>query len=172
MDLANTVSKIVLRLNNERPKFKPHIQLSVPFTLCELPSNANKLEMLFEKLLAHALAISHPSRRIRVAVYEKRKMSDLEKFFSISPRYWFHFRVEIQAEEGLENGAKAILEDLGYRCSEWVGVEDSESQLGAFHIGVQDTVALVLYIRNHRSRRNCDFLVPVIESMPSLAHAI
>jgi hypothetical protein len=72
----------------------------------------------------------------------------------------------------LENGAKTILEDLGYSCSEWVGVEDSEAQLGAFRFGAQDAVALVLFVRNLRTRRICDILIPVNESVPILAHAI
>jgi hypothetical protein len=172
MDPADIVSNIVLRLNKERHELGPQIQLSIPPNLYEFPSNGNKLETLIEKFLAHVLAISHPSRRVRVAVYQKRKMADLQEFFCISPLYWFRFRIESHAATGLENGAKTILKDLGYFCSEWVGVEDSEAQLGAFRFGTQEAVALILFIRNLRARRICDILIPVNESVPILAHAI
>jgi hypothetical protein len=54
-----------------------------------------------------------------------------------------------------------MFQHLGYRCDEWVGMKESESQLGAFCFGAQDEVALVLFVQNHGTRRNCDLLVPV-----------
>jgi hypothetical protein len=172
MDPVNALTQTVLKLNNGRSKLRPHIQLSMPATISIIPSDGNKLETLIERFLTHALAISHPSRHVRVGVYQKRKMADLEKFFCISPLCWVHFRVESHAATGLENGAKKILKGLGYFCSEWVGVEDSEAQLGAFRFGTQESVTLILFIRNRRARRICDILIPVNESVPFLAHAI
>ena len=89
-----------------------------------------------------------------------------------SPSYWFRLSVQSQAATGFEKGAREILEDLGYRCSEWVGIDDSDFQLGAFHYGKQDTLALVLFIKNSSARRVCDFLIPVNESVPFYSHAI
>jgi hypothetical protein len=172
MDPVNALTQTVLKLNNRQSKLRPHIQLSIPAAISTIPSDGNRLETLIEKLLTHVLAISYPSRHVRVSVYQKRKMADLEKFFCISPLSWVHFRVESHAATGLENDAKTILKGLGYFCSEWVGVEDSEAQLGAFRFGTQEAVALILFIRNLRARRICDILIPVNESVPILAHAI
>jgi hypothetical protein len=163
MDLATNVKEIILRLNKRRTDSKPFIQLTVPPVLSKFHWQNYNLEKLIEKFLDHISATSHPTRRVRVAVHEKKRMVDLEKFFSIYPAYWFHLSIESQSAIRLEDGTRKILEDLGYRCSEWMGVENSESQLGAFHREAQDKLAVVLYIQSHGVRRHFDFLIPVSE---------
>jgi hypothetical protein len=170
MDLAKNIKDIILRLNNRRSGFRPSIHLTIPPVLSKFPWHDYNLEKVVERFLNHILAISHPERRVRVAVHEKKRMADLEIFFSVSPSYWFHLSVESQSKTGFEDGARKILEELGYCCSEWMGVENSESQLGAFYLGTQDKLAVVLYVESRGARRNCDFLIPVAESVPYSAH--
>ncbi|HTY60884.1 MAG TPA: hypothetical protein VMG30_01375 [Acidobacteriota bacterium] len=118
------------------------------------------LDTLIAKLLDHISTICHPARSIRVAVREKKRMCDLEQFFSVFPDRWVDLSFECQSLSGLEMGVQGVLESLGYSCREWVGVEGSESQLGAFHLGAHETPALILYMQNHGARRNCDILIP------------
>ena len=140
------------------------VYLSMPPSLSEFCWRDGSLEALTRKLLEHVLSISHPARSVRVGVHEKKKFSDLEQFFAILPIYWFQLSIECQSASGLEAGAQRVLESLGYRCPEWMGVEGSESQLGAFHLGTKETPALILYVQNRGARRNCELLIPVTES--------
>lgn len=172
MNLATSIRKIVLGLNNKRAGLKPPVHLSIPRAVSKLSWSGDNLEKLIKRFLDHVLMVSYPESNVRILVHEKQNMSDLEKFFSTSPSYWLLLSVQSQAKTGFEKGAREILEDLGYRCSEWVGIENSDSQLGAFHHGQQDTLALVLFIQNHRTHRVCDFFIPVIESVPFFSHAI
>jgi hypothetical protein len=172
MDPEIIATEIIPRLSDKRSGAKPSVYLTISSILSKFRWHDNNLESLIEKFLAHVLEISHPSRSVRIAVHEKKRMSDLERFLSIYPPYWFYLSVEIQSTSGIEDDVKKILEGFGYHCPEWVGIEGSESQLGAFYFGTQRTTPLVLFIQNHGARRNCDFLIPVIESATYLAHAV
>jgi hypothetical protein len=140
------------------------VYLSMPSILSEFRWRGGSLDALTKNLLDHVLSLSHPARGVRVSVHERKRMSDLAEFFAISPLYWFQLSVECQAHSDLSAGAQQVLESLGYSCLEWIGVEGSESQLGAFHLETPETPALILYLQNHGARRNCDILIPVIES--------
>jgi hypothetical protein len=158
----NAISReIIPKLNKRHSASGPSARLTISSSLSEFDWQSGKLETLIEKLLDHVLKISDPGIRVRIAVHEKKRMVELERFFSIFPCYWFHLSVESQATSGFEEGAKKIFKSFGYRCLEWVGVEGSTSQLGAFHYETRETPALVLFIQNHGARRNCDLLIPV-----------
>jgi hypothetical protein len=164
MNPAIIIKDIIHKLSHKQAKLKSTLYLSIPPVLSEFQWEDNKFEILMEGFIDYVLAISHPSRGVQIAVHEMKKKEDLEKFFSISPAYWLHLSFKSQAITSLESGAKKILEDLGFHCSEWVGVEESESQLGAFHFGAQDIPALILFVRNHGALSNCDFLIPLGDS--------
>jgi hypothetical protein len=172
MDPEKIAKEIIPKLRERHGRDCPPIHLSLSPTLPDIPSEGENVEVLIERFLDHVVEISHPARRILVAVHSKKRASDLEQFYSISPFDWFHLSIVSQAISGFERGVKEILANLGYHCPEWVGVEGSESQLGAFHFGDQTSPSMVLFIQNHGSRRSCDFLIPVVESVPYFAHAI
>jgi hypothetical protein len=172
MDPEMIATEIIPKLREKRGRECPPIHLSVSPALPDIPSDGSSIESLIERFLSHVVEISHPARSIQVAVHEKKRASDLEKFYAISPLHWFHLSVKSQSTSGFERGVKEILEDLGYHCPEWVGVEGSESQLGAFHFGAKTSPSLILFIQNHGSQRGCDFLIPVVESDSYFARAI
>jgi hypothetical protein len=169
----NVISReIIPKLNTRHSANGPSVYFTISSSISKFHWQSGNLETLIEKLLDHVLKISDPGRRVRIAVHEKKRMVDLERFFSIFPRYWFHLCVESQASAGFEDEAKKIFKSFGYHCLEWIGVEGSTSQLGAFYYESEETPALVLFIQNRGARCNCDLLIPVKESVSCLAHAI
>jgi len=172
MNPQKIATEILPRIKERHGADCPPVFLSIPSVLSDLPEPDGRIEDLLEKFLSQVLEISYPARSVRIAVHEKKTAADLEQFFSISPLSWFRLSVECQSASGLEDCAKDILKDFGYRCPEWIGVEGSEAQLGAFHLGDQKSPSLILFIQNHMSRRSCDFLIPIVESAQYLAHAI
>jgi len=142
----------------------PAVHLTMPAVLRQFRWRGGSLKALAQKTLEYVLCASHPSQNVRIAVHEKKKMSDLEEFFAISPPSWVQLSVECQSESDLKQGVQQALESLGYGCPEWIGVDGSASQLGAFHFEKQESPALILYLQNHGARRTCDFLIPVVES--------
>jgi len=171
MNPAVVIKDTITKLSRKDNKLKSSLQLSIPPVLSEFRWDDKNFEKLIERFIDYVLAISQPGRRVQVAVHEMTKKVDLEDFFSIFPAYWLNLSFKSQAETGFESGAKTILEDLGFHCSEWVGVEESESQLGVYRFGAQDSPVLILFVQNHGARRNCDFLIPVVDPIPQLAQA-
>lgn len=173
MNLDANLKKIVYRLNKNNKNPGPSIHLSISPLPPGFSRQGNKLETLAEQFLMRTLAFSDPTRCIRVAVRLKRRMADLEEFFSISPARWLQLSAKGALESGIEDSIREVLSDLGFRCSEWIGVEDSEARLGAFHYGASKDPALIVYVQDQGSRRQCDFLIPVTEDavlfMPSNA---
>lgn len=137
------------------------VHLTIPPELSEFSWDSRNFELLIERFLGHVLKISHPGVPVRMTVHEMMRKEDLEEFFSLYPDYWLHVKIHSQSETGLGSGAKEALESLGYRCAEWIGVEDSESQMGVFHAGAREKPALIVFVRNRGARRDCDLLIPV-----------
>ena len=164
MNLDDNLRRIVLRLNKKNKNLGPLVHLSISPLLSEFSCHGDKLEALAEQFLMRLLAFSSQARSVRVAVRIKRRMVDLEEFFSVSPANWLHLSAKGVFENGFENSVREGLIALGYRCSEWIGVEDSEARLGAFHYSASEDLALILYAQDQGSRRQCDFLIPVTES--------
>ncbi len=162
---AETIADILIpRLRETRGEKCPPIYVTMAPALAEIPSWEGSFERLIEQFLGHLLDISHPFGSIRIGVHKKKKASDLEQFLKISPGHWIHMNIKSQSVSGFDDGIKEILRKLGYHCHEWIGMEGSESQLGAFHFEGREAPSLVLFIQNHGSHRSCDFLIPVVES--------
>jgi hypothetical protein len=166
LDLTALLAKTVLRLNRMGARVGSSIQLSLSRNLSRFAWYDRSLERLIEKLIHYASVINHPGRPVRIAVCRKARLLDLEKFFDIHPIHWVQLHIDLEAP-GFERGARQIFEDHGYRCEEWVGVEDSPQQLGAFCIGAEQTPRLVFWAENRRFRHRCDLLIPVAEPLPS-----
>jgi len=157
------IEGVILKLNDRSAR--PSVHLTIRTDLSDFRWDARKLKDLIDRFLGHVLEAGRPNCPVRMMVHEIRRKADLEDIFSVHPEYWLDVRIEFQTETGCEREARGILEGLGYECSEWIGVEDSESQLGAFHHGSGDTPDLILFVQNHGSRRGFDFLIPVVPEM-------
>jgi hypothetical protein len=163
MDSAVIIRDVVTKLNDRQNESQSYIHLSIPPILSEFRWRDSHFKDLIKRFFTAALKSSQPKRAIRIAVREMKGKTDLEEFFSISPSRWFRMSMECCANADFTAIAQKILKDLGYRCSEWVGIENSESQLGDFHYGDEDRPAIILFIQNRGTRRNCDFLIPVMD---------
>ncbi len=155
IDLTMLMWEIVLKRNR--------IKLSLPPALSRFLWHDGSIEEVIERFIHHASSINHPARPLRIAVRQRAKLQDLEKFFGIYPTHWIQLRIEGQGSAGYEEGARKILEDLGYRCEEWVGVEDSGQQLAAFCLEMQREPKLVFWADNHKCSHKCDLLIPVTQ---------
>jgi hypothetical protein len=169
MDSISSIEEIILKFNRNFKNHETPVYLTLSPALSAFSWYQNRLEMLLERFLERVIAVTRPQGGIRVALCRKKQMSDVESFFSISPAFWCHLSVDGLAEAGFENAAIEVLKDLGFHCGEWVGVEDSDSKLGAFHLEDSNAPALILFVKDVRLRRHCDFLIPVAESISLFA---
>jgi hypothetical protein len=56
--------------------------------------------------------------------------------------------------------------DLGYRCEEWVGVENSGARLGIFGAIDKAESKIVFCLETSREILKCDLLLPIYETFP------
>ena len=65
--------------------------------------------------------------------------------------------------------AERLIEDLfaevGYRCEEWVGMDDSNARLGIFGT-IDAQKKMVFCLESTRQRLKCDLLLPVHDHRP------
>jgi hypothetical protein len=163
MESAVIIRSVISELNSQQCKSGSSLHLSIPSGFSESRWHDRNLKNEIGRFLAYALESSQSKRAIRIAVHEMKSEADLMQLLSISPCCRFRLSVESQANTDFAAMAKKILKDLGYRCSEWAGMEESESQPGDFRLGTKDSPALILFVRTHGTRRNCDFLIPATE---------
>jgi hypothetical protein len=154
MDLTNLMQDVVAGIGSP-------VHLSLPPNLSRFLWHDRSLETLIERFIHWASTISHAAGPVRIAVRQKAKMQDLEKFFGIPSCHWIQLRIQWRGLAGFDGDARRILEDLGYRCEEWVGVEDSPQQLGAFYLGTDKEPKLVFWTDSRRDSHKCDLLIPV-----------
>ena len=167
LDLTALLRKTVLRLNKMHAGTGPSVQLSLALNLSKFFWHDCSLEKLIDRLVHYASVISPPARPVRIAVRQKAKMQDLEKFFDIHPSHWVQIKIDLAAA-GFEEGVRKTFEDHGYRCEEWVGVEDSRQQMGVFSLEAEQKLKLLFWAENHTFRHKCDLLIPVTDPVASL----
>ncbi len=161
MDLSALMREVVLERNRQSSGAGTSVQLSIPPNLSPFLWRDGSLEKLIETFVKNASSIYYPIGPVRIAVRQKKKLMDLEKFFDIYPSHWIQLRIEGKGLAGFDEGARRIFQDLGYQCEEWIGVEGSERRLASFHFGAEREPKLVFWANSQKYNHKCDLLIPV-----------
>lgn len=66
----------------------------------------------------------------------------------------------------MEHLIEELFAEVGYRCEEWVGVEDSAARLGIFGNENRPELKLVFCLESNRNILKCDLLLPIFEMIP------
>jgi hypothetical protein len=64
----------------------------------------------------------------------------------------------------LEPAVEELFADLGYRCEEWLGIEDSSARLGIFGPVEAASPKMVFCLEVSRGFLKADLLLPVFEA--------
>jgi hypothetical protein len=163
MNFTILMQDVVLRCNKLLSRTGSTIQLSLPYALSKLLWHDRSLERLLERLTYQASLAVDPGKHVRIAVRQRKRMRDLEKFLGIHPSHWIQLRIARQGPSGFEGDARQILEDLGYCCEEWIGVKGSWPQMGAFSFGTKHLLKLVFWTQWHNNVQQCELLIPVMQ---------
>jgi hypothetical protein len=163
VDVAKLVPKIVSWLNDTSGPMNPAVHLSISSGIPGFHWEDGSLGLIFKRFFISAVAMGDPQKRIRVDVIEKSKMRGMETFFEFSPLRWIRCSIFFQSSLRFDASAKAIMKEIGYRCSEWIGNEKSDSQLGSFSRNLAGRPELILYLMHRNNDIQCDILIPVIE---------
>jgi hypothetical protein len=163
MNLAKVMRGIVFRCNRLVSRTGSSIELSLPPYSSKLFWQDRSLEKLLERVTVQALSAVEPGKSVRIAVRQRKRMRDLEKFFEIQPSHWIQLRIARRGPAGLERDTRRIMEDLGYCCEEWIGANGSWPQLGAFSLRSRRLLKLLVCAHWHNDIHKCELLIPVIQ---------
>jgi len=63
-----------------------------------------------------------------------------------------------------EKLAQELCYDVGYRCEEWITIEDSTVRFATFAAFDRPHIKIVLLLESTKSTHRCDLLFPVAET--------
>ncbi len=121
------------------------------------------LEELIVSFLDQAMSLSHPEKPIRIAIYKRTRLSDIETLLGICPSYWIQLRIDVPSPSWLGQGIQMSLEDTGFEyADEWV-TEKGESRLIIYSYRNQPIPGFLLWVQKRKAKHSYSMLLPVHE---------
>jgi len=157
------LTQCIVRLSRKSlAKKEASIQLSLPAAPASFLWHDGSLEALVHRIARKASLEVSPKRTIRIKVCQKTKMRSLENFFQIRPERWVELSISwCGPAAGFEIDIREMIANLGYRCEEWIGANESWPQLGAFSFGTKRLLKLLFWVQRQKNVQRCDLLIPV-----------
>lgn len=166
IDLGTIVQQAIARFNQNRIGQKPPVFIMISGSLPHVPWHDRSLKEFARLFLYESLLTNDPDAIVEVAVRRKTDLRDLNQFVGVHPSYWIQMRVSGRGLRILERTIEDLFTDLGYRCEEWIGVENSGARLGIFGSVDKSESKMVFGIELSRGILKCDLLLPVCETFP------
>ena len=165
IDLGEFIEEVMFKFNQNRIGAKPTVLAKIPPDLPHIFWHDDGLEKFIKAFLYDALLMNNPEMPVRIIVHERTRLTDLEGFVGVSSLYWIQLRIEGHGPGMIQNHVEERLNELGYRCEEWVGVEGSHAQLAIFTPLEKNGPKMVFCIDVVRTMWKCDFLIPISEKL-------
>jgi hypothetical protein len=166
IDLGKTIHDAISRFSQNRIGAKPPVFVTLSPALTQVPWRDQTLKEFLRYFLYESLLTSDADAAIEISLRRRPLLKDLNAFLGVQPAYWVQLKV---AGRGLRV-SECLVEDLfgevGYRCEEWVGLENSSARMGIF--GAIDTpeMKMVFCLETTRHILKCDLLLPIMDFYP------
>jgi hypothetical protein len=165
IDLAKTIKDATATFCQNRIGDKPAISLTVPSILSDIPWPDRKLQELVKLFLYETLLTNDPDAEVAISLRRRSELKDLSEFIGVQPSYWLHLRISGRGVRLSESFIDEFFQDVGYKCSEWVGVAESETRLGIFTAFNMPEIKIVFCLDDGRFTRRFDLLLPIRETI-------
>ena len=163
IDLATVIQEVISSFCRNRIGDKPPIFVTLAPAIAPVPWPNRALRDFIRCLLYDALSTNDPDAAIEVTLKRRFPLKDLNAFVGIHPSYWVQLRVSGRGLRIMEPLVEELFADIGYRCEEWLGVENSKARLGIFGAVESSGQKLVFCLEWSRAMLKSDLLLPVIE---------
>ena len=171
IDLGRIIQEATATFYQNRIGDKPPISLTVPAIIGDIPWPDRNLKELVKLFLYETLLTNDPGARVAVSLQRRAELKDLSAFVGVEPSYWLHLRISGRGVRLVEHFIEEFFYQIGYKCAEWVGVEDSQTCLAIFAAADMPEVKIVLCVDSGRFTRKFDLLLPVRELL-ALPYAV
>jgi hypothetical protein len=164
ISLPSVINESLARFSRNRIGSQPRVFVTVSPDFPEVPWWDGSVKEFARLFLYESLLTSDPDAALEVAVRKTIDLKGLNAFVRVHPSYWVQFRLCGRGLRIMENLVDELFTEVGYRCEEWVGVEDSTTRLGIFGAAENPDGKLVFCLELSRDILKCDLLIPVFET--------
>ena len=165
-DLGTIIQQAVTKFSQNRTGQKPPVFVMISGSLPHVPWHNRSLKEFARLFLYEALLTNDPDATVEVAVRRKTELKDLNQFVGIHPSYWIQMRVSGRGLKVMERYVEELFAELGYRCEEWVGMENAGARLGIFGATDPSESKMVFCLETSREILKCDLLLPIYKTFP------
>jgi hypothetical protein len=132
VNLGSVIEQAISRFSQNRIGDKPPLFVMISPALTPIPWYDRSLKEFVRMFLYEALLTNDPDAIIEVTLRRKLELKDLNAFVGVRPSCWVQLRVAGRGLKVMEHLINELFAEVGYRCEEWVGVQDSQARLGIF----------------------------------------
>jgi len=161
VNLGSVIEQAISRFSQNRIGDKPPLFVMISPALTPIPWYDRSLKEFVRMFLYEALLTNDPDAIIEVTLRRKVELKDLNAFVGVRPSCWVQLRVAGRGLKVMEHLINELFGEVGYRCEEWVGVQDSQARLGIFGNENKPDMKMVFCVELSRSILKCDLLLPV-----------
>jgi hypothetical protein len=169
VNLGSVIEQAISRFSQNRIGDKPPLFVMISPALTPISWHDRSLKEFVRMFLYEVLLTNDPDAIIEVALRRKVNLKDLNAFVGIRPSSWVQLRVAGRGLKVMEHLIEELFAEVGYRCEEWVGVQDSAARLGIFGYKNKPELKMVFCVEFSRNILKCDLLLPVFVPLSSLA---
>jgi hypothetical protein len=166
VNLGSVIEQAITRVTQNRIGEKPPVFVTLSPALTQVPWKDSALKQFLQFFLYESLLTSDANGAIEITLRRRSLLKDLTAFVGIQPSYWVQLRISGRGLKIAEKLIEDLFDEVGYRCEEWVGVEDSRARLGIFGTIDAPNLKIVICLESARQRLKCDLLLPVNDKRP------
>jgi hypothetical protein len=166
VNLGSVIEQAISRFSQNRIGDKPPLFVMISPALTPIPWHDRSLKEFVRMFLYEVLLTNDPDAIIEVTLRHKIALKDLNAFVGVRPSYWMQLRIAGRGLKIMEPLIEELFAEVGYRCEEWVGVQDSQARLGIFGNKNKLELKMVFCLELSRNILKCDVLLPVFENVP------
>jgi hypothetical protein len=163
IDLATIIQETVSTFCRKRMGGKPPVFVTLSPALTQVPWKTRRLKEFVRGILYECLLANDSETAIQVKLRKRFPLKDVNAFLGIDPSYWVQLRIAGRGLRILEPMVEEFFADIGYRCEEWLGIEDWPARLGIFGPMEATSHKLVFAVEVSRGLLKADLLLPVFE---------
>jgi hypothetical protein len=171
IDLATVIQEVISTFCRNRTGDRPPVFLMLSPAMTQVPWATRALRDFVHAFLYDALSASDPEASIEVTLRRRFPLKDLNAFVGIHPSYWVQLRVAGRGLRIIEPSVEELFAELGYRCEEWLGVENSKARLGIFGAVESRGDKMVFCLEWSHTILKADLLLPIIDDVAT-AHRV
>ena len=166
INLPSVINESLAKFRRNRTGKQPRVFVTISSDARDVRWRNQSVKEFVRLLLYESLTTGDPDAVIEVALRRKIELEDLNAFVGVHPSHWVQLRVSGRGLKITESVVDELFVGVGYRCEEWVGVEDSNTRLGIFGATDKSELKFVFCLDFRRDILKCDLLIPVCEVLP------